>query len=359
MTMNRKCLFATVLALFTLPYCGCSVRHWVSEHFLEHHHDLHANYYHCPECGEIVPSNTQHCCAPVPFYGYAETCWRPWPAGWIGCPDVGCPEDYGYFHGEVIVPERVIYPESIDTPVETAPVVPPPPPTSMERPAVPPVKMFDAPSLVAVVPSTRTHATSHRKPAEQETQSRAKSGRPLPEAAAEDDRSSRSSRAKAEKPRQRPLPQNNPRQVRTKRGTTVTFQKDTQGNLRPENRAEIALETSQNYADALAASNASGTPLLVLLKADWCPACEHMKSTVLPEIQRNGGMKRVQFAVVDTDDEPQLAERLMRGNSIPQLIIFTATDNGWHSDQIVGASAPEDVAGFIASGVEKASTRRR
>jgi hypothetical protein len=45
-----------------------------------------------------------------PFYGHYPTCWRPWPADWIGCPPI-CPEPVGgqavESHAELVPPPAV------------------------------------------------------------------------------------------------------------------------------------------------------------------------------------------------------------------------------------------------------------
>ena len=50
-------------------------------------------FYHSPQTGEIVPKHPKHhpeCYEyyEPPFFGYNATCWRRWPAGWVGCPIV-------------------------------------------------------------------------------------------------------------------------------------------------------------------------------------------------------------------------------------------------------------------------------
>ena len=60
-----------------------------------------------------------------------------------------------------------------------------------------------------------------------------------------------------------------------------------------------------------------GKPLLVLVGAEWCPGCRTMKNEMIPELQRGGGLKPVVFATVDTDEKPDLSQRLLRGVPYP------------------------------------------
>jgi thiol-disulfide isomerase/thioredoxin len=94
-----------------------------------------------------------------------------------------------------------------------------------------------------------------------------------------------------------------------------------------------------------------GTPLVVLVGADWCPACQAMKQSVLPQVKRDGGLTRVAFAMVNTDRDSVLAHQLMVGGSIPQLVMFVKTDDGWTRRQLTGNQSVSLVEGFIADGL--------
>lgn len=48
----------------------------------------HIPYFHCPDCGMLVPKHLRHKCGEpggLPYYGYRDTCWRAWPAEWMPC----------------------------------------------------------------------------------------------------------------------------------------------------------------------------------------------------------------------------------------------------------------------------------
>lgn len=95
----------------------------------------------------------------------------------------------------------------------------------------------------------------------------------------------------------------------------------------------------QTYAEAFNRTQTNGQPLLVLVGADWCPGCRTMKGAVIPQMQRGGKLRSVNFASINTDESSVLASRLMRGGSIPQLIVFAKTEKGWHREQITGAAS--------------------
>jgi len=113
----------------------------------------------------------------------------------------------------------------------------------------------------------------------------------------------------------------------------------------------------QTYATAYqTAINDSSRPLVVLVGADWCPACQAMKSSVLPQVQQQGGLNNVAFAMVNVDRDSTIAKGLMEGGSIPQLVMFVKTDKGWSRRQLTGNQSVSAVQGFVAQGVDAART---
>jgi hypothetical protein len=64
-----------------------------------------------------------------------------------------------------------------------------------------------------------------------------------------------------------------------------------------------------------------------------------MKHTTIPQAQRQGVLSGVAFAQVNADSEPELARKLMRGGSIPQLIVYHKGANGWQRKELLGAQS--------------------
>lgn len=103
------------------------------------------------------------------------------------------------------------------------------------------------------------------------------------------------------------------------------------------------------YQAALKDAQSHQRPLLVLVGATWCPGCQTMKQTVLPTLQRQGGMSDVTYTTVDADTDRDVASQLMRGSAIPQLIVFAKTPDGsWHREQITGETTAANVKSLIA-----------
>ncbi|MGC4003341.1 MAG: thioredoxin family protein [Pirellulales bacterium] len=115
-----------------------------------------------------------------------------------------------------------------------------------------------------------------------------------------------------------------------------------------------AVVHAADYPAAYRHAAESGRPLLVLVGTEWCPGCVKMKHQVIPQAQVRGTMSKVEFAQMDADDA--LAGQIMRGNSIPQLVMFTKTEAGWKRSQITGAKSVAEVESFINSNMPSPST---
>jgi len=111
---------------------------------------------------------------------------------------------------------------------------------------------------------------------------------------------------------------------------------------------------ADTYADAHRINAETGRPLLVLVGADWCPACQQMSRSVVPQLERQGLLSKVAFAKVNTDREHTLAGKLMSGGSIPQLIMYQRTNEGWRRRLLTGAQSAETVTAFVNREIEAA-----
>lgn len=104
---------------------------------------------------------------------------------------------------------------------------------------------------------------------------------------------------------------------------------------------------ADSYDQAYQVTQETGKPLVILVGADWCPGCQTMRNTVMPQVASRGDLKNVSFAHVNTDRDGTLARQLMSGNLIPQLVMYTKTESGWKIDRLVGAQSPEAVEAFL------------
>ena len=104
-------------------------------------------------------------------------------------------------------------------------------------------------------------------------------------------------------------------------------------------QASLLASAGQSYDEAHRVHAETGRPLVILVGADWCPACNTMKQSVIPQAQRQGVLQGVALAVVNTDQQPALARKLMRGGSIPQLIVYHKSGTGWQRRELIGAQS--------------------
>jgi thioredoxin-like negative regulator of GroEL len=112
-------------------------------------------------------------------------------------------------------------------------------------------------------------------------------------------------------------------------------------------QAALLVSGADSYETAMKTAQENGQPLVVLVGAEWCPGCVTMKNSTMPAMARAGQLKGVQYVTINYDQNPTLARQLMRGNSIPQLIVFSKTEKGWHREQVTGATSTGAVAGLI------------
>jgi thioredoxin-like negative regulator of GroEL len=119
--------------------------------------------------------------------------------------------------------------------------------------------------------------------------------------------------------------------------------------------------SGHDYATAYKQTMESGKPLVVLIGADWCPGCRQMKQSAIPEVERQGGLRKVEYAYINSDQQSTLAGQLLQGASIPQLILFRKTPAGWKRQQLVGAQSAGAIQQFLNDGeaAEIAETSHR
>ena len=108
-----------------------------------------------------------------------------------------------------------------------------------------------------------------------------------------------------------------------------------------------------------------GKPLVVLVGTEWCPPCQTMKNSVIPQVRKRGLLRRVAFAIVNPDRNKRLARQITGGTtSIPQLVMYRKTSDGWKRRKLVGGQSVENVESFINNGLaqdakEKKSAKTR
>jgi len=113
-----------------------------------------------------------------------------------------------------------------------------------------------------------------------------------------------------------------------------------------------------SYADAHKETTETGRPMVVMVGADWCPACQVMKNTILPEVRKRGILRKVAFALVNLDREGELGGQLTGNGPIPQLLVYRRTADGWRLRRLIGGQDVQTVEKFINEGVQENSVTR-
>jgi thioredoxin-like negative regulator of GroEL len=114
----------------------------------------------------------------------------------------------------------------------------------------------------------------------------------------------------------------------------------------------LDVEKNESYTEAHRMTAKTGKPLVVMVGADWCAPCQMMRRTILPRVREHGLFRKVAFAHVNVDREKNLAAEITGGGkSVPQLVMFHKTKNGWVRQKMVGSHTVEEVEKFINDGL--------
>lgn len=122
--------------------------------------------------------------------------------------------------------------------------------------------------------------------------------------------------------------------------------------------AMLATSGEETYADAHRATNETGRPMVVMVTADWCAACQQMKNDVIPQCRQRGLLRRVAFAIVNLDRERDLGTQLTAGGPIPQLLVYRRTGEGWRMNRLIGGQSVEAIEDVIKEAEASAKTAK-
>lgn len=126
------------------------------------------------------------------------------------------------------------------------------------------------------------------------------------------------------------------------------------GTVSAQESKQTAYAPSKTYSEAYRDAQAGDKPLLVLVSATWCPPCQVMKQTTIPELMEKDAFKEFHYATVDLDQEEELAKQLIGNRGLPQFIMFEKTDGKWVRRYLKGIQSVATVEAFVA----QASTYR-
>ncbi|GIW97596.1 MAG: hypothetical protein KatS3mg111_0929 [Pirellulaceae bacterium] len=95
------------------------------------------------------------------------------------------------------------------------------------------------------------------------------------------------------------------------------------------------------YEAAFEKADRENKPLMIVVGASWCPACQILKRETIATMHRRGELEDVVITMVDRDQRPELAEKLMRGQTLPQVIVYKKSDGQWKRFSVVGMQSVE------------------
>lgn len=109
----------------------------------------------------------------------------------------------------------------------------------------------------------------------------------------------------------------------------------------------------EDYAAAYKEAVEQDKPLLVVVGAEWCPACTSLKNSTLSPMLQSGELDNVSFVQIDHDQDRDLSDRLTRGQrSFPQIILFSKNGSGqWVRQQLKGFQSKQPVRQLIRNAV--------
>lgn len=106
-------------------------------------------------------------------------------------------------------------------------------------------------------------------------------------------------------------------------------------------------ESSLNYEEAFAKAEKEKKPLLILVGARWCASCQVMKRDTIEPMKESGDLKDVVVVLLDKDERPELAEQLMRGETLPQVVVFSQQTGNWKRFSLTGMQSKSRIGELL------------
>ncbi len=104
----------------------------------------------------------------------------------------------------------------------------------------------------------------------------------------------------------------------------------------------------QNYADAYKESVENNKPLMVVVGAPWCHACNVLKESTIRPMASSGELDTVSLTVINPDEDPDLARQLTEGEAmLPQIIVFTKDNGRWKRSRLMGYQTKQPVRSLV------------
>lgn len=91
-----------------------------------------------------------------------------------------------------------------------------------------------------------------------------------------------------------------------------------------------------SYEEAIQLAQKENKPILILVGAKWCASCEVMKRDTIEPMKASGELKEVIVTYIDKDERPELAQQLMKGETLPQVVVFCKESDQWRRLSLTG-----------------------
>ncbi|MEM6689408.1 MAG: thioredoxin family protein, partial [Planctomycetota bacterium] len=89
-------------------------------------------------------------------------------------------------------------------------------------------------------------------------------------------------------------------------------------------------------------------PLMVVVAAPWCPACQVLKESTIKPMAYSGQLNDVSLAIINKDESPELVEELTKGEKLlPQIIVFSNEQGKWQRRRLLGFQPQTPVRSLI------------
>lgn len=91
-----------------------------------------------------------------------------------------------------------------------------------------------------------------------------------------------------------------------------------------------------NYEQGFEKAEKEKKALMIFIGARWCASCQVMKRDTMGPMQESGDLKELVVVYIDKDERPELAEQLMKGETLPQVVLFNKEKENWKRFSLTG-----------------------
>lgn len=95
-------------------------------------------------------------------------------------------------------------------------------------------------------------------------------------------------------------------------------------------------DKAPTYEEALQLAQKNNKPVMIVIGAKWCAACQVMKHETFEPMKAAGQLEEVVVTYLDKDQRPELAHQLMKGETLPQIVMFTKENDQWRRLSVTG-----------------------